>query len=138
MLAAETVANIVAARIGVNAFTSHPHPFAEADLPAWRVEYHLEPTECASLDGDISQHTLSIKAKGYARATDDLDTALNALASSAMSAVFAAPVPYGLSLEGEVTRDMASEGQADVGVIELPIQALYFTRPSAPETILSA
>lgn len=137
MLAAETVANTVASRIGGNAFTSHPHPFAEDELPAWRVEYQVEPTENASLDG-INQHVLSIKAKGYARAVDDLESALNTLASAAMSAVFASPVPYGLSLEGEVTRDMANEGQAAVGVIELPIQALYFTRPSSPETILSA
>ena len=135
-LAAQTVAEAVRARIGVSAYTSHPQPFDESELPAWRVEYEPETTEFATLAGGIVQHKLPLRLKGYARSVTDLPAALNAMAATALPLVFAAPVPYGLEPDGEITREMASQGEAAVGVIDIPVRAMYFTATTAPETIL--
>lgn len=136
MLAAETVAEAVRARIGATAYTRHPHPFDESDLPAWRVEYETEPTEFATLAGNIVQHKLPLRLKGYARSATDIPGALNAMAATALPLVFAAPVPYGLQPDGEITREMSAEGEAAIGVIDIPVLAIYFTATTAPETIL--
>lgn len=135
-IAAETVAEAVRTRIGVTAHTDHPHPFDESELPAWRVTYEVEEHEAATLAGTTVQHRLPLRLQGVVRNTSDAMGALNALAATALPLVFAAPIPYGLEPDGEITRDLQGDGQAAVGVIEIPLRATYFTAITAPETIL--
>jgi hypothetical protein len=136
-LAAEAVINAVAARIGANAYTAHPEPFGEEELPAWRVEWANERIETVGLDGLIQQHELEVKLRGYARDVDDINGVLSAMAVEVLPQVFSAPVPYGLHTDGDAQRVAAEEGQAATGVIELPLKAFYFTRRSAPDVIIS-
>lgn len=142
-LAAAQVIDAIAARIsgatsaGTNVFTSRAWPLAEGDLPACRVVAGAEEITPEGLGDRLGQHLLDVHASFYARAVADLDDALHALAVAALPAIFAAPVPYGLTLQG-IDREMAKEGEAAVGVITLRLQALFFTVPSAPETILSS
>lgn len=136
MLAAQTVAEAVRARIGATAHTDHPHPFDEAELPAWRVLYEIEEHESVTLAGTTVQHRLPLRLQGFAHSVTDPMGALNAIAATALPLVFAAPVPYGLEPAGEITRELQAEGQAAVGVIEIPLRAIFFTAITAPETIL--
>lgn len=135
-LAAETVAEAVRARIGASAHTDHPQPFDESELPAWRVTYDMEQHEAATLAGTTVQHRLPIKLQGIARDTGDALGALNAMAATALPLVFAPPIPYGLEPAGEIVRELQGDGQAAVGVIEIPLLAHFFTAITAPETIL--
>lgn len=142
-LAAAQVIDAVAARIAAlpayagKVHTSRAWPLAVADLPAWRVVAGDEQVEGAVLGERIGEHTLQIEARGYCRATADLDDAMHAMAVAALPAVFAAAVPYDLELKG-IDRDMQTEGEAAVGVITMRLQARYFVAAAAPETILSS
>lgn len=149
-LAASQIVAAIAARIpGAAVYTDHPQPFAEDDLPAWRV-HRVPGGEVApqTLARDtLQRHELRVECLGYARATAGLDAALDTLAAPALAAIFAAApqVPpdaldgmaglIELSLAGEVEIDMQGEGEAAVGVVTVPLRAIYFTRASAPETI---
>ena len=142
-LAAAQVIDTLAARIsgapacGTNVFTSRAWPIGEEILPAARVIAGSEQITPEGLGDRLSQHLLDVDAAVYVRAVDDLDDAMHAIVVDALPAIFAAPVPYGLTLQG-IDREMAKEGEAAVGVITVRLQALYFTLPSQPETILSS
>lgn len=142
-LAAAQVIDALAARIAAlpaytgRVFTSRAWPIDDDRLPAWRVTAGSEDIDGATLGDYMHEHQLEIEARGYCRATADLDDAMHAMAVAALPVLFAAPVPYSLTHKG-IDRDMATEGEAAVGVITLRMQARYFTRPTAPETILSA
>lgn len=136
-IAVETVAEAVRSRIGSNAFTDHPHPFDESELPAWRVEYEEEPVAAATLAGGIFEHRPEIRVRGSVRDTADAGSALNLIASAALQSIFADPVPYGLEPAGEIRRVSQREGEASVASIEIPLRALFFTSSSDPETIIS-
>jgi hypothetical protein len=136
-IAAETVAELVRSRIGVTAHTDHPHPFDVSELPAWRVEYEIEPVAAATLDGAVFEHRLEIHARGYVRAASSADAALNVIASAALDAIFAAPVPYGLEPGGEIERRLEGEGEAATAVVDIPLRAHFFTSSADPNTILS-
>lgn len=145
MLAAQTVTNALAARVtgagtamGTRFYSDHPHPFDPSELPAGRLELAEEPAEAAMLSSTVHQYTARIKASVIVRATDDADATLNALIAAVLPALFAAPVPYGLEIEGAIEREPVREGQADLMRAVIPITALYFAAASAPETILSA
>lgn len=141
-LAAAQVIDALAARIDAlgaytgRVFTSRAWPLAEAGLPAWRVTAADEEIDGVTLGDGIHDHTLQIEARGYCRAVADLDDAMHAMAVAALPAIFAAPLPYALTHRG-IERDTATEGETAVGVITLRMQARYFTRPTAPETIIS-
>ena len=117
-------------------FTSRAWPLDADNLPAWRVTAANEEIDSATLADLIHEHVLDIEARGYCRSVADLDDVMHAMAVAALPALFAVPTPYGLAHKG-IERDMATEGEAAVGVITLRMQARYFTRPTAPETILS-
>ena len=140
--AAATVVNAVAARLlpvaltGGRVKTSRTWPWAEAELPAWRVYAQEEPVDTAELGG-INVHRLLIQCDASARATADLDDALEALSAAGQAAIFAAPVPYSIQLEG-IDRAMSTEGEASVGVLSLSLRATYYVHPAAPNTIVSA
>lgn len=142
-LAAAQVIDALAARIDAlgaytgRVFTSRAWPLDEASLPAWRVTAEDEEIGGATLGNYVHEHTLQVEARGYCRATANLDDAMHAMAVAALPVLFAAPVPYALEHKG-IGREMATEGEAAVGVITLRLQAKFFTAPTAPETILSS
>jgi hypothetical protein len=137
-LATQTVADAIVARLSGatdaadRVYSDHPWPFAESELPAWRVE-----VQGAMLSGDTNEYRPRIVVSGVVRATDAVDAELNALVADALPALFAAPIPYGLELDGEIERAHATEDAAAVGRVSLPLRALYFAALTAPETILS-
>lgn len=139
-LAAAQVVDAIAARLapmaatGGRVYTSRTWPLAESGLPAWRVTAEDEQVDNAMLGG-TNVHTLEIAAEAAARATQDLDDTLHALAAAALPLIFADPVPYELQLTG-IGRRMASEGEAAVGAITLRLRASYYVEPAVPETIL--
>lgn len=139
-LAAATVVDALASRLapmpatGGRVYTSRAWPLAEADLPAWRVTAEDEQVTPESLDG-VNTHSLVVSARAYARAAADLDDTLHALAASGLAILFAGTPPYSLQLDS-IERQLATEGEAAVGVITLNTRATYFVAPSAPETIL--
>ena len=133
-LAAAQVIDAVAALLvpvalsGGRVYTSRLWPLTEADLPAWRLFATDEP-----IDGDL--HDLFIDAEGYVRATQDMDDAMNALASQGLSALFAGPPPHALRCIG-IEREPVQEGGADMGRVRLRLQAQFLSPPSTPEVIL--
>ena len=139
-LAPAQVVDAIAARLaplpltGGRVATSRAHPWAEAELPAWRVTAEGEDVNNAMLAG-TNEHTLDVAVRGSARAVADLDDVLHALASQALAALFAAPAPYQLQLTG-IRRQMATEGEASVGVITVLVRATFYVNPAAPETII--
>ena len=142
-LAAAQVIDAIAARIsgatsaGANVFTSRAWPIGQETLPAVRVTAGGEHVTPEGLGDRLGQHLLDIDAEFYLRSVANLDDAMHAIVVAALPAIFAAPVPYGLTLQG-IDRSMSAEGEAAVGVITLRLQALFFTLPSQPETILSS
>lgn len=141
-LAAAQVIDAIAARLapmaatGGRVYTSRAWPLAEAGLPAWRVTAEDEAVANAGVAEPFNEHTLSVAARCFARAAADLDDALHALAASGLALLFAGTVPYGLQLEG-IQRQLATEGEASVGVITLRLRATYWVNPATPETIIS-
>lgn len=140
-LAAAQVVDALAARLapvvlsGGRVYTSRLWPLTEADLPAWKVTAQDETVDLAQLDGLLGQHTLSIEAAGFVRATTDIDDAMNALAAAGLTALFADSIPYAMRLEG-IDRDITQDGEASMGVIRLRIATTFFTNPAEPEIIL--
>jgi hypothetical protein len=144
-LARDTIIEHVATRLA--APTDRVHPLDEGELPGWRVGSDIpESITPAFIDGSVNEHRLPIVAEGFVRAVDDSDAAAHALASAALAAIFAAPVPYGLQHEGtEVDFEEAraptpgrqQAGESAVVAIRLRLSAHYFVAPSAPDSILS-
>jgi hypothetical protein len=95
-----------------------------------------ESISSAALDGTIDEHRLPIVAEGFVRDVDDAPAAADALASSALAALFAPPVPYGLQHEG-TEFDADAQHEASAGVIRLRLSALYFVNPAQPDILLS-
>lgn len=139
-LAAATVVDTLAgllvpmAATGGRVYTSRTWPIDEASLPAWRVTAGSEDVTPESMDG-VNTHSLVVSARAYARASADLDDTLHALAASGLALLFAGTPPHDLRLDS-INRQIATEGEAAVGVITLNTRATYYVAPSAPETIL--
>jgi hypothetical protein len=134
-LARDTVIAHVATRL--SAPTDQVRPFAEGELPGWRVGSDIpESVAPAFIDGSVDEHRLPIVAEGFVRSVDDADAAAHALASAALAAIFAPPVPYGLQHEGtEVETD--PDAEAATRAVRLRLSAHYFVAPAAPDLILS-
>jgi len=143
-LAAAQVIDALAARLAGQAGlgtggvkTNRIWPWAESDLPACRV---FATDEQASFDAGylehVNAHTLNVDVQYSARATADLDDQMHAAAAAGLALLFAPPEPYRLQLVG-ITRRLATEGVASVGVITLRLQATCYVAPSAPETIIT-
>lgn len=137
-LAAAQVIDAIAARMtplapagGVH--TSRAWPLQL--LPAWRVTAEDESVNEAMVSG-TNEHALTVAVSGVARASADLDDVLHAMAAAALTALFAPPAPYQLQLT-RITRRLAAEGEASVGVITLLVRATFWVEPAAPETIFS-
>lgn len=140
-LAAAQVVDALAAKLvpmpatAGRVYTSRAWPLTEALLPAWRVTAEAEQIEAAMVDG-INQHSLTVQARAFTRATADLDDALHALAASGLALLFAGTPPYSLQLES-IDRQLATESEAAVGAISLSMRAVYFVATATPETIFS-
>lgn len=138
-LAAAQVIDALAARLvpmtatAGRVYTSRAWPLVT--LPAWRVTAEDEAVEEATTE-PWNRHDLSINASAVARAVDDLDDTLHALAASGLALLFAPAAPYGLQLAG-ITRQLSTDGEAAVGVLTLRLRCFFFADPAAPETILS-
>jgi hypothetical protein len=141
MLAAKQVAEHHADRLralpawAAKVHLNHPHAFGLAELPAWRVEYLDEPLP-ATLSGNLHEHRLRMVFHGVARDIDDLDSVQAGMTADALSALFGSR-QYGTEPGGDITSTKAQEGEAAVGIVSVPVTALYFTDPTDPETILS-
>lgn len=149
-LAATQIVNAIASRIpGSNVHTAHEWPFADTELPAWRVRRvpggDVTPQTLAR--NTLQRHEIEIGCLGYVRAVDDLDAALDALATPAVAALFAA-APQAptdaldaliskieVNLARDVEFGMTTEGEAAVGVVTVPLRVVFFTIASAPQTI---
>lgn len=136
-LAAAQVIDALAARVATLApaggvHTSRTWPLQV--LPAWRVTAEDEPVTEAMMSG-TNEHALVVAVRGTARAVADLDDVLHAMASEVQSALFAPPAPYQLQLTG-LRRQLATEGEASVGVITVFLRATFYVDPADPETII--
>jgi hypothetical protein len=141
-LAAAQVIDAIAARLvpmtatGGRVYTSRAWPLAEASLPAWRVTADDEQVSPAAVTEPVNEHALDINARAFTRSVADLDDALHALAASGLALLFTAPVPHSLELQG-IQRQLATEGEAAVGVITLRLRCTYWVNPATPETLYS-
>src|SRR4051812_5941361 len=103
-LAAAQVVDALAALLvpvalsGGRVYTSRLWPLTEAELPAWRVTAETEEVQPTTIHSGVEQHLLSVEAKGYARATDNLDDSLHALAAAGLTALFAGTPAHFLAL----------------------------------------
>ena len=118
--------------LGGRAYTSRAWPLTT--LPAARTTAEDERMETGMLDG-TNRHQLEVAMRIFAEAVDDLDDVLHGLAAGALALVFAGTPPHNLQLTG-MQRELASDGQATLGVITIRMSASYYVQASAPETIL--
>lgn len=139
VLAAEQVVQAIAERLAAMQVTDlvlDMPPIDEAELPCWEVAAEDESIETVDLGG-LCEHTLTVRASGYARQTEGLRTYLNnTLAAEALALLFAAPVPYALELQA-LRRRLVTVGEAAAGAVDILLQATYFVQPADPETIVS-
>ncbi len=150
-LAAAQVVDAIAARMlglplaGARVYTSRAWPLADSQLPAWKIEAADETIEPITVHKPaIQYHALQVELKGYARATADLDDALHALASEALTALFdTTPAPDSLSAltklqlsQRRIERAMQAEGEASIGLVTITLRAEYRTAANAPDTII--
>lgn len=153
MLAAQQVINAIATRItglslaGSHVDTKRLWPWAEAQLPAWRVVGPDEDVEPLTMHPDpLQAHTLQVELEGTAADATDLVGDLHALEAEALTALFdttppadalATIVPSKVQLSlRRMQRGGGSEGQAKVGRTVITLRAQFRTRASAPETLV--
>jgi hypothetical protein len=150
-LASAQVVDAIAARIsglalaGTRVYTSRAWPLDESQLPAWRVVAADEDIEPATVHVPaLQKHRLQVELLGYCQAVADVDDALHALASQALTALFNAPgAPDALSAMTKVIltlrrieRALQSEGAATLGLITVTLRAEFHTRSNAPDTLI--
>lgn len=150
-LASAQVVDALAARLsgqplaGTRVYTSRAWPLSEDALPAWKVvavDEDIEPQTVHS--PTLQHHALQVELQGYAKAVANLDDALHALASEALTVIFNAPgAPDALSAltstsinVRRIERALQKDGEAVLGLVTLTLRAEFRTRSNAPETIL--
>jgi len=154
MIAAGQVMHAIATRLngipsglcGTRNYTDRAWPLAEKDLPARKVVSPDEDIEPMTVHTPTPQeHKLQVEVKGYVQDTAEIDDAMHALASEALIALFNPPAaPDALSaIAGKVQlslrrieRVMKTEGQADLGLIQITLRAQFKTRSNAPDTLI--
>lgn len=141
--AVDAVASLItSANVGA-AYTSRAWPLAESDLPAWRVIADDEEIDETGISFPAKQqHDLTVIAQGHARATADLDDALNGMAAAALAKLFEtraaahlSPLNCSMQLK-RIEREIVSEGEAAMGRVSLSLLVRFITASNAPETIL--
>lgn len=148
-LAAAQIVDAIAARIagntpaGTNVFTSRAWPLAESRLPAWRVLASDERVEAQSIGYPWPQrHELDVELQGVCAAVADLDDALHAMASAAITALWGTQAHStlgGLNVVMQLQsleREMQADGEAKIGRITLSVQVQFFSLCSQPDTLI--
>lgn len=140
-LAAAQVVDLVVARLAPTAVGgAHPsrnHPVAQASLPMWKVYAGNEPIEQQSPDG-LCQHDLQVECEGLVSAVENLDDAMNNLASAAMVALFTTAPDINVALFPlGFARAPASEAGADVAKLTLRVRAVFYTFAHQPDTLVT-
>jgi len=136
LAAAQRVDAIAAALVPTAATvtTDRFHPFAESELPAWRVTADAEDVTASGLDG-TEEHILIVNAEGFVQADTGIDDAMNDLAADGLAAVATAH-PNTYQLQG-IDREASQSAEACTGVIRLRFATRFFVSPAAPEVIVS-
>lgn len=135
LAAAQRVDEVAADLVGTGTVTTDRfHPFAESDLPAWRVVPDQEDVQSVGLDG-MEEHVLTVACEGHVRAVSSIDDAMNNLAAAGLTAINAAH-PNRYLLQG-IDRDPAQDSEAAVGKVTLRLATRFFVSPAAPEVIVS-
>lgn len=151
MLASGQATHAIATRLtglalGARVSTDRAWPWAEEQLPAWRVVEVDEDIEPLTVHGPaLQQHQLQVELQGSARDVEGLDDTLRALAAEALAAVFDITPPADalatiapqlqISLR-RIERFMAKEGEAAVGRVLITLRVGFRTYARAPETLL--
>jgi hypothetical protein len=150
-LAAAQVVDALAARLsgqplaGTRVYTSRAWPLSEDGLPAWKVvavDEDIEPQTVHS--PTLQRHALQVELQGYAKAAANLDDALHALASEALTVIFNAPgAPDALSAltstaisTRRIERAMQKDGEAVLGLVTVTLRAEFNTYEDEPDTIV--
>lgn len=115
--------------------TKRLHPLAETDLPAWRV-FPGDVAVTPGLGGDVEANELDVVCAGFVRAVDDVDDAMNNLASAGLAAIHAVQAANYSVTNIARRRRMAGEGEAAMAVIEIVLRATFHTAPAAPDVLL--
>ncbi len=135
LAASQRVDEVVAALTPTGTTTSDRfYPFAESDLPAWRVFPDAEDVQVAGLDG-LEEHILIVNVEGHVRAVSSIDDAMNDRAAVGLAAIHAAQ-PNKYQLQG-IDREPQETNEAAIGLIRLRLATRFFVQPAAPEVIFS-
>jgi hypothetical protein len=142
MLASAQVVSAVVGRInghtaaGANVAADRFWPWAESDLPAWRVGTVSEDVTETWLDGSTVEVDVNVDAIASVKALTGLQQAMDAIAAQALPFIFTAPVPYGLQLLG-ISREEQTGGESTLGDITVHLRAHIAFNVTAPETLIS-
>lgn len=152
MLASGQVTHALATRItglasGARVSTDRAWPWAEDQLPAWRVVEVDEDVEPVTVHAPtLQQHQLQVELQATARDVEGLDDTLRSLVAEALTAVFDTTPPADdlAAIAGKlqislrrIERFMAKEGEAAVGRALITLRVGFRTYAHAPETLLS-
>lgn len=123
--------------------TDRAWPFAEDELPAWRVLADDEDIELVTMHYPaIERHTLVVLLEGRVRAVSSLDDAMNDMAATVLAAIFASAATASLSglaktmRATSINRSPESEGQAAIGAIDIRLEVVFCTLSNDPSTIV--
>lgn len=134
-LAAAQVADALVARLGGTASANRFHPFAEADLPAWRVALGRDSISTSPF-GDMEKHEQEVIVTGHLRAVADLDDAANDLIAAGLAAIHGTQAASFTVRTATVDRDFAEDGEAAVSRVNLRLLANFTTATTDPNTLL--
>lgn len=145
MLAAAQVRQLVAQRLQACALTAGQvhegryDPAAESELPCWFVA--IDPGENVQTEGiswpRLLEHRLSIRADGFVKSADALETQLDTLQLQGMQALFATQPPFQLVLIGVRRRtDDGDQQAARLGCLTLHLEAVFHGVEGDPETLI--
>lgn len=129
----DAVAAVLAAGTAAVA-TGRGWPWAEGELPAWRVYAGDEIVDLATVEG-MERHELSINCEGAVTGSASIDDAMHELAAEGLALLFAAPT-FDLRLT-RIGRRLQQEQQATLGLITLELVTEFYVQPIDPETIVS-
>lgn len=151
MLASGQVTHAIASRItgmasSARVSTDRAWPWAEEQLPAWRVMEVDEDVEPMTVHTPVmQQHQLQLELECSVRDVAGLDDTLRAQLAEALTAVFDTTPPADtlatlapklqISLR-RIERHMAKEAEAAVGRALITLRVGFQTYAHAPETIL--
>jgi hypothetical protein len=145
MLCAQQIVNMVAARLAAvpgwaaKVQTDRFWPFAESDVPAWRVTAEDEQSQLAEMSG-AHRHTLEVAAAADMRAVQGMDTVMHDITATALQALFAPPLvaPFDRALFSYqligIDRTVETQNESATAKVRLRIEVQYHMHPADPHT----